>query len=412
MHILLVHQYYLGENESGGSRWTEFVKSWIKQGHQVTVLAGMVHYATGNKIEKYKGLYTSVEEINSNLTIIRSHVSELYNVNFLGRLWGYFSFIFSSIYAGIFKANKKYDIIISTSPPLFIGITSLVLSKIKRVPYVFEIRDLWPESAIDIGVLKNRFVIKLSYFLEKIIYNNALKISVLTPAFRDKLIELKGIAPSKIILVPNAADFSLTESLIDNFNVHTFRVKEGFQGKFIILYVGAHGVANHLIQVLDVAEKFRNETEILFLLIGDEMKKKELVIEAEKRNLFNIKFIDAVPKNEIFKYILSCDVGSSILKKVDTFKTVYSNKTFDYMSCKKPILMLIDGVSRKLVEEANCGLYIEPENIIEFEKGIRFYFNNKEILNEHGINGYNYAKKHFDRDFISQFYLEQLEKIV
>ena len=412
MHILLVHQYYLGENDSGGSRWTEFVKNWIKQGHQVTVLAGMVHYATGKKIEKYKGLYTSIELINPHLTIIRSHVSELYNVNFIGRLWGYFSFVFSSIYAGLFKANKKYDIIISTSPPLFVGITSLVLSKIKRVPYVFEIRDLWPESAIDIGVLKNQFLIKLSYFLEKIIYNNALKISVLTPAFRDKLIELKGVAASKIVLVPNAADFSLTETLIDKFDVNTFKAKEGIQDKFIILYVGAHGVANHLIQVLDVADKFRNEPEILFLLIGDGMKKKELVIEAEKRNLFNIKFIDAVPKNEIFKYILSCDIGSSILKKADTFKTVYSNKTFDYMSCKKPILMLIDGVSRKLVEESNCGLYIEPENIKEFEEGIRFYLKNKSILTEHGNNGYNYAKKYFDRDFISQYYLEQLEKMI
>jgi glycosyltransferase involved in cell wall biosynthesis len=412
MHLLLVHQYYLGENDSGGSRWTEFVKNWIKQGHQVTVLAGMVHYATGNKIEKYKGLYTSIEEINPNLTIIRSHVSELYNVNFLGRLWGYFSFVFSSIYAGLFKARKKYDIIISTSPPLFIGITSLVLSKIKRVPYVFEIRDLWPESAIDIGVLKNQFLIKLSYFLEKLIYNNAVKISVLTPAFRDKLIELKGISASKIILVPNAADFSLTETLIDKFDVNAFKAKEGIEDKFIILYVGAHGVANHLIQVLDVAEKFRNEPEILFLLIGDGMKKKELVIEAEKRNLFNIKFIDAVPKNEIFKYILSCDIGSSILKKADAFKTVYSNKTFDYMSCKKPILMLIDGVSRKLVEEANCGLYIEPENITEFEEGIRYYLKNKSVLKEHGNNGYNYAKKNFDRDFISQYYLEQLKKVV
>ena len=412
MHILLVHQYYLGENDSGGSRWTEFVKNWLKQGHQVTVLAGMVHYATGKKIEKYKGLYTSVEEINPNLTIIRSHVSELYNVNFLGRLWGYFSFVFSSIYAGLFKANKKYDFIIATSPPLFIGITSLVLSKIKSIPYIFEIRDLWPESAIDIGVLKNKFLIKLSFFLEKIIYNNALKISVLTPAFRDKLIEHKGISPSKIILVPNAADFSFTEKLIDNFDVNTFKVKEGIQDKFIILYVGAHGVANHLIQVIEVAEKFRNEPEILFLLIGDGMKKKELVIEAKKRNLSNIKFIDAVPKTEIFKYILSCDIGSSILKKVDTFKTVYSNKTFDYMSCKKPILMLIDGVSRNLVEEANCGLYIEPENISEFEKGIRFYLNNKLVLKEQGINGYNFAKKNFDRDFISQYYLEQLNKMI
>jgi glycosyltransferase involved in cell wall biosynthesis len=412
MHILLIHQYYLGENDSGGSRWSEFVKNWCNKGHQVTVLAGMVHYTTGYKIEKYKGLYTCVEEINPNLRIIRSHVSELYNVNFIGRLWGYFSFVFSSIFAGVFKAKNKYDIIISTSPPLFIGITALVLSKIKRVPYIFEIRDLWPESAIDIGVIKNKFLIKLSYFLERVIYKNCLKIAVLTPAFREKLIEKKDIPPSKIILVPNAADFLYTDNLIDSFNVSEFKVKQEISDKFIVLYVGAHGVANHLIQVLDVAEKFRNTPEVLFFLIGDGMKKKELVEEASNRQLKNIKFLDAVPKTEIFKYILSCDVGSSILKKVDTFKTVYSNKTFDYMSCKKPILMLIDGVSRKLVEDANCGLYIEPENILKFEEGIRFYLNNRSLLKVHGDNGYNYAKKHFDRDIVSQYYLEQLQNIL
>jgi glycosyltransferase involved in cell wall biosynthesis len=412
MHILLIHQYYLGENDSGGSRWSEFVKNWINQGHQVTVLAGMVHYTTGRKIDKYKGLYTCIEVINPNLKIIRSHVSELYNVNFIGRLWGYFSFVFSSVFAGIFKTNKKFDVIIATSPPLFIGVTALILSKIKKVPFVFEIRDLWPESAIDIGVLKNTTLIKLSYLLEKYIYNNAKKIAVLTPAFRDKLIVNKNISPSKIILVPNAADFSLTENLIGTFDINAFKIKEGLQNKFIILYVGAHGVANHLIQVLDVAEKFKNEAEVLFLLIGDGMKKKELVQEATNRALNNVRFIDAVPKNEVFKYILSCDIGSSILKKVDTFKTVYSNKTFDYMSCKKPILMLIDGVSKKLVEDANCGLYIEPEDVLKFEKGIRFYLQNKNLLVEHGLNGYNYAKKHFDRDLISQYYLEQLQNII
>ncbi len=151
------------KGDGGGSRFNEMTQVWSELGHEITVLAGMVHYNTGKKPSKYKGKFLSVENnFYPNVDVIRCHVSESYNVNFLGRLWGYFSFVFSSIYAGLFRARKKYDIIIVTSPPLFVGITAYLLSKIKRVPFVFEVRDLWPESAIDTGVLSNKILIKFA----------------------------------------------------------------------------------------------------------------------------------------------------------------------------------------------------------------------------------------------------------
>jgi glycosyltransferase involved in cell wall biosynthesis len=412
MNILLIHQYYLEKNDGGGSRWNEMTKMWAEGGHTITVLAGMTHYSTGTKNPRYKGKYFFKDDnFEPGIKVVRSHVSEAYNVNFLGRLWGYFSFVFSSIWAGLFKAKGKFDVIVVTSPPLFVGITAYVLSRFKGVPFVFEIRDLWPESAIDTGVVTNKWIIKMAYWFEAFIYRKAKLINVLTPAFRDTLIEKKKVPAEKIIFIPNAADFSLSEQLLQNFDAAAFRKEHGFDGQMVLTYVGAHGVANHLIQVVEAAEHFRDKP-VIFQLIGDGMQKKMLQEEVAKRNLPNVRFVGSVSKKDVFKYILASDMGMSVLKKVDTFKTVYSNKTFDYMSCKKPILMAIDGVSRELVEKAGAGAYIEPENVEEYVKVINWYLNNPQSIVEQGLSGYNYAKKYFDREVLAEKYIDTIKALL
>lgn len=410
MNILLIHQYFLEEDDSGGSRFNEMTKVWTDAGHQVTVIAGMMHYGGNEKRAEYKGKYTFFRK-QGNVDVWRCHVSELYNSNFLGRMWGYFSFVFSSLYAGWFKVKGKYDIVIVTSPPLFVGITAYLLSRTKRIPFIFEVRDLWPESAIDTGVLKSGLLIKMAYKFEKFIYNKASLINVLTPAFRKKLIEEKNVPDEKVVFIPNAADFSLSEDLLQNFDIHEFRKQKGLLDKFVITYVGAHGVANHLEQVIDTA-KLLEDTNVHFLLIGQGMEKNRLQQYAKELNCLNISFLDPVPKKEVFKYILASDMGTSVLKKVDTFKTIYSNKTFDYMSCKKPILMAIDGVSRELLENADAGIFVEPENPQDFADKVRIYLNNPALIKEQGENGYNYAKLYFDRDVLAKKYLVEMEKTV
>ena len=411
MRILLIHQYFLEKGDGGGSRFNEMTKAWASQGHEITVIAGMVHYGTGEKEERYKGRFIyRDEQFYENVDVLRCHVSESYNVSFIGRLWAYFSFVFSSIYAGLYKTRGKYNFILVTSPPLFVGITAYILSKFKRIPLVFEIRDLWPESAIDTGVLKNGLIIKFAYWFEKFIYKRAKLINVLTPAFRDKLIREKNVPVEKVIFIPNAADFKLAEEIQKDFNVSKFRDKLGFSNQFVITYVGAHGLANHLIQIVDVAKRLL-DTNIVFQLIGSGMQKESLIKEVSKAKLKNVIFRDPVAKHEVFKYILASDIGTSVLKKTDTFKTIYSNKTFDYMSCKIPVLLLIDGVSRELIEEAQCGIYAEPENISEIEKTIRqLYKMPKQDLSKMGINGYQFAKENYDRQKLSEKYLQEINK--
>lgn len=410
MRILLIHQYFLEENDSGGSRFNELTKHWSEMGHQITVICGMMHYSSTGKRPEYKGKYF-VEKQHGEVRVLRCHVSESYNVNFLGRLWAYFSFVFSALWGGLFKVTGKFDLVLVTSPPLFVGISAFIISRIKRIPYVFEVRDLWPESAIDTGVVKNKIIIHLSYTLERFLYRHAKLINVLTPAFRKTLNEKKKVAFDKIIFIPNAADFTLSDQLLHQFDASQFRKDAGIDDRFVITYVGAHGMANHLVQLLDVAELLR-DTNVLIQLIGEGMLKKELIADASERQLKNIRFIDPVPKTEVFKYILASDMGTSVLKKVDTFKTIYSNKTFDYMACCMPVLLLIDGVSREMVEQADCGIYAEPENPVEIASIIRQCMDNPEKLKQQGQNGYRFAKAHFDRTVLAQQYIDHLQSLI
>jgi glycosyltransferase involved in cell wall biosynthesis len=409
MNILLIHQYFLEEDDPGGSRWNEFTRVWTEMGHTVTVLGGMMHYNGKEKKPEYKGRYF-VKKQQGVVTVWRCHVSESYNKHFIGRLWGYFSFMFSSLYAGLFKAKGKFDVVIVTSPPLFVGASGYLVSRLRRMPFVFEVRDLWPESAIDTGVLTNKLVIKLAYWVEGFIYKRAKLINVLTPAFYSALRDKKGIPERKLIQISNAADFSLSEKLLREFDRDAFRKEHDLDGRFVITYVGAHGVANYLEQLIDAGEVL-SDTNVLFLLIGQGMEKDRLVKLAAERNVKNVRFLESVPKADVFRYILASEMGASVLKRVDTFKTVYSNKTFDYMSCKRPILMAIDGVSRELVEAAGAGVYVEPENIEEYNLIIRQYLNDPDRIVREGESGYKFAKENFDREVLAKKYLEYIKDL-
>src|SRR5690606_4023983 len=288
---------------------------------------------------------------------------------------------------GLFKVKGKHDIILVTSPPLFVGIIAYILSKVKGIPFVFEVRDLWPESAIDTGILKNKLIIKFAYWFEGFIYKKAHLINVLTPSFYITLLHAINVPESKLIMIPNAADFALSDDLLGSFDRGIFRKERGFENKFVITYVGAHWVANGLDQVLETAMLLK-DTNVLFVLVGAGMQKEKLVKKAQDLNIQNVKFYSPVPKKDVLKFILASEMGASVLLKNDTFKTVYSNKTFDYMSCKTPILMAIDGVSRELVEEADAGVFVEPENPEDFAAKVRYYMANPQEIRRQGENGF------------------------
>jgi glycosyltransferase involved in cell wall biosynthesis len=408
LKILILHQYFLGKEDPGGSRFNQFVKYWESMGHEITVIAGTVHYATGKKEDKYKGKWITKEKYSDSVTVYRTYVSEAYNKSFIGRLWGYFSFTFSSLTAALFKI-PKHDVMIVTSPPLFVGITGVLTKWFKRVPMIFEIRDLWPESAIDTGVLTNKFLIKAAYLVEKFSYKFADKINVLTPAFEKALVQKKSINKDKIIFIPNGADLDIFHpDKKDNW----VREKYNLQGKFVITYMGAHGVANNLDSILNVAKACKENKDIMFMLVGDGMEKKRLKERVESEGINNVIFVDSQPKKVIPDFCNASDICTAVLKKVDTFKTVYPNKVFDYMSCAKPILLGIDGVARDLIEESQSGYYVDPDNSEDFKEKILSLYENKNELNDLGQNGLRYVRSNFSRESLAKKYIKEIEKVV
>jgi len=407
MHILLIHQYFLEDNAAGGSRWNEMARIWVREGHSVTVIAGDVHYMI-EKLGDCAGKRFSTYKNSNGVQVIRCKLSGSYHRGFLGRLWGYVSFALMATYAGMRFANAKYDCIIITSPPLLVGIPGLLLAKWKRIPLVLEVRDLWPESAIETGVLKSEWLIRMSYGFEKYLYRKAQLINVLTPAFQERLILDKSVEPGKIVMIPNAADFHLSERVLHSVCTGGLRKELGLEGKFVVIYVGAHGLANDLMQLVEAATLLRG-TNAHFLLIGDGMQKKMLMEVVDSRQLTNISFLAPVSKEQVFGYILMADVGIAVLKKAAIFKTVYSNKTFDYFSCEKPVLMAIDGISRDLVAQAEAGMFAEPGNAVDLAGKIVIYMDDRQLLSKHGENGYRFARKHFDREKLAKDFLECIE---
>jgi glycosyltransferase involved in cell wall biosynthesis len=333
-------------------------------------------------------------------------VSRAYNKNFLGRLWAYICFAFSATWAAIFLAGKQ-DAVIASSPPLFVSLPGYVVSKIKRIPLIFEIRDIWPKFAIEMGILKNPLAIKLSYWLEKFIYRKAELVNVLTPAFKKYLLQEREIHEEKILYIPNGADLDLMRCGPKNNGV---RKSYSWEGKFIVLYTGAHGVANDLEQLMEVARMLKDHPHILFLLIGDGMEKRRLMRLAESEDFKNVYFMDPVPKSRIGDFINASDVCTAILHP--TFTTTYPNKIFDYMACARPTILPIDGACRELlVDSAGAGIFVDPTDPEDFRDKILYLYDHPEELERMGGKGRTFVETHFDRRALAEEYLEALHLV-
>jgi glycosyltransferase involved in cell wall biosynthesis len=409
MKILIVHQFYLDRDEGGGSRFNQFAKYWIEAGHEVTVVCGQVHYNTGRKRERFKGKWCVREtDPESGATLLWCHVSESYFKGFWGRFWAFICFGVSGTWAALLKARRP-DIVLVTSPPLTVVLTGLLASILRWVPFVFEIRDLMPDSYVDMGKLTNPVLIRIGYFLEWLGHRASRHVNCLTPAFVRYIVERKGVPPEKVSMIPNAADLDLMRpGPRDNWVRREFDLGD----RFVITYVGAHGPANKLGQLLDVADRFLDDPDVVFLLVGDGAEKKELEADAARRGLSNVRFLPPQSKRKIGDFLNASDVCTAVLARIDTFKTVYPNKVFDYMACARPILLGIDGVARELVEEAGAGLYVEPENPEEYYRAIEQFRGDPASRQAMGERGRAYVGEHFSRERLAVRYLEVLEGLL
>ena len=399
MHILLIHQAFAALSEPGGTRHHEFARFLAKQGHQVSIIASPVSYLTGKITQNQK-----VEiEMEGKISIYRAYTYPALHKSFVHRLLSYFSFMISSFF--ISMNIKNVDIVWGTSPPIFQSFTAWLVSKLKRVPYLLEIRDLWPAFAIAVGVLKNKVLINLSLWLELFLYHRADRIMVNSPGYLEH-VQLKG--GQNVTLIPNGSDttaFTPTKTI-------QIRNELGWKDKFILLYAGAHGMSNDLPVVLQTAKLIEINDDIKIVFIGDGKEKNNLITLAESLRLSNVEFLNPVPKNKITEYLQASDVCIAILKPIELYKTTYPNKVFDYMAAGKPIILAIDGVIREVIESADCGIFCEPGNPHAIANAVLEMYSHRNGLVKIGKRGKAYLEQNFDRMIIAKDFIDMIEKMV
>ena len=398
MHILLIHQAFAALNEPGGTRHHEFAHFFAGQGHKVTIIASPISYLTGRDI-KSKRVETEME---GRIKIYRAYTYPALHKSFFHRLVSFFSFMVSSFF--ISMKIKNVDVVWGTSPPIFQSVTAWLVSKIKRAPFLLEIRDLWPAFAIAVGILKNKFLIRLSLWLEGFLYHRADKIIVNSPGYIE---HVKNKGGKNISLIPNGSDPANFPSL----NTDQIRKELGWTNKFILLYSGAHGMSNDLPVILEAAKLIQKHDDIKIVFIGDGKEKSSLMVMSEKMKLSNVDFLDPIPKNKISEYIQASDACIAILKPVELYKTTFPNKVFDYMASGKPIILSIDGVIRDVVESADCGIFCEPGNPQAVADAFMEMYKNRKKLDKMGQRGKVYVQQNYNRIKIAKEFSELIEKM-
>jgi glycosyltransferase involved in cell wall biosynthesis len=323
------------------------------------------------------------------LEILRCYTYPAWHRSFLHRTVSFVSFMFSSFFVGL--RVEAVDLIWGTSPPLFQGLTAWLLARLKGVPFLFEVRDLWPKFAVAVGVLRNPLIIKLSEWLERFLYRRADQVVINSPGFRQ---HVRARGAKQVELIPNGVDVSMFDPHADG---GAFRAANGLGAGFLVLYAGAHGMSNDLSVVLETAERMEDHPDILFALVGDGKEKPALIAMAQERSLSNIRFLDPLAKEQIPQALAAADACIAILKPLEAYKMTYPNKVFDYLAAGRPVILAIDGVIRKVVEEAEAGIFVPPGDPEAMAQAILKLQANHELARKMGLSGRRYVQEHFDR---------------
>lgn len=403
MHILLIHQAFAGLDEAGGTRHIEMARALVERGHRVTVIASPVSYLTG-QLRSQQMRWVQRQDVEPGIVILRTYTYPAWHRSFVHRVVSFISFMFSSFWVGL--GVRAVDVVWGTSPPIFQGWTAWLLARLKGAKFVFEVRDLWPAFAIAVGVLRNRLLIRLSLWLESFLYRHADGVVVNSPGFIEHVQE-RGAA--QVHLIPNGAS---PEMFDPQGRGEAFRQAHDLGDRFVVLYAGAHGLSNDLGVVLQAAAQLMERTDIVFLLVGDGKEKKNLQAQAHTLGLKNVCFLPPVSKQQMAEVLAAADAGLAILKPLDLYRTTYPNKVFDYMAAGRAVLLVIDGVVRQVVEEAQAGLFVEPGNPAALAEAVQTLADDPRRARQMGLAGRRYVEQHLNRRDITDHFANYLESLV
>ena len=397
MKILFLTDNFYPEVNAPASRTYEHAREWVKAGHEVTVITCVPNFPKGKVFDGYKNKLWQKEAIDG-IEVIRVWSYIAANKGFVRRTLDFISFSVTSFLAGLFV---KADVIVATSPQFFTALSGRTLSFWKRVPWIMEVRDLWPESIKTVGAMKDNLFIRYFEWEEMRCYKSAKTIVVVTDSFKRTL-TARGIDEAKIKVVKNGVDKEMfkpvpkDEALIGEL---------GLEGKKIIGYIGTHGMAHKLDFILDCARNMQGRNDFHFLFIGAGAEREALLAKKEREGISNVTMLDSVPKDQVVRYISILDLSLINLRKSELFKTVIPSKMFENAGMQIPIIMGVQGEAQEMLEEYGAGLCFEPENEADFNAKLQQLLSNPDLYERCRTGGAEMSRD-YDRKALADKMLE------
>ena len=403
MNILFLSHYFPPEVNAPASRTFEHCREWVRAGHAVTVVTCVPNHPHGRIFAGYRNrLYQS--EVRDGIRVVRLLTYATANEGTLRRTANYVIYMLMAMAAARFLPRP--DIVISTSPQFFNGLAGFFVGRMRRCPWVLEIRDLWPESILAVGAIGNARVIAALEWLEAFAYRRADAIVSVTESFVAH-IEAKG-GRGKASVIRNGVDLGLFQQRAYNDEM---AAALGLRGRFVAAYVGTHGMAHGLGAVLAAARKLHDRSDITFLLVGDGAEKQELLARREAMGLTNVVMLDQLPKERMPDLWSTCAVSLVLLRKADLFDQVIPSKIFESMAMGKPIILGVRGESLQIIEEAGAGIGIEPENADELADAVRRLADDRELYARLAAAGPGYVAAKFDQRDLAHRFLSLLMRV-
>lgn len=391
MRILFLSHYFPPEVNAPASRTYEHCKQWVQDGHEVTVVTCAPNHPRGIVYEGHRNKLFQREK-RDGIQIVRVWTYVTANEGFLKRTLNYLSYMVAAVLVAPFLS--RCDVVISTSPQFFNGLAGYLVSRLKRAPWILEIRDLWPESIVVVGAITFRPVIRLLERLELFAYRKATHLVVVTDAFKAHMLA-RGISSKKVTVIKNGVDFSHYKKPPHGC-VNLARTL-GLEGKFVAGYFGTHGLAHHLQTVLEAAQELQDRKDIVFLLVGDGAERSRLVAMRDEMKLSNVVMLDQQPKEKMPELWSLSSVSLVLLKKSALFKTVLPSKIVESMAMEKPVILGVEGESAELVTSAGGGICIQPEDGKDLAIQVLKLYRDRTLCHKLGASGRRYVLEHFDR---------------
>jgi len=393
------------------ARAVELARHWVRAGHEVTVLTGFPNHPTGVVPPEWRPRLRNLvyrEDVDG-IQVVRTWLFPLPNRKAYERMLNYVSFCVSAAMRE--REIPRPDVVIATSPQLLVGLSGWWIAHWKRVPFIFEVRDLWPESLSAVGMGEaNSWLHRVLGAIAGFLYRRANRIVVVTPAFREHLIKFWQVPDGKISIVENGVESALFSPAAEQKDL---RAQLGLVDKFVVSYIGTMGMAHGLETLIEAAAAIQpTNAKIAFLLVGEGADKERIRQMVQRHGLKNLRFVDQQPREKIPAYICASDVCLVLLRKTELFKTVIPTKMLEFMSCGKPVILGVDGQARQILEEARTGVAIEPENARELVQAILKLAEDEAARASLGANARQYIVERCSREQSAKKYATVLMEVL